>query len=158
MKTIASIIANNGDLDALRRGDELLVRKGNFHPDLLIAYGGEGVFGGEIIKVSQLVPGVGEILVSPEMHFEVRANGVWYPYFRKDDVQPAVSQAFVLSVVTNNPDVMGFNLELQRGLIKLAREWDRKLEQREYHLAPVELRYAPPGNVHEEANMVLDIA
>ena len=158
MKTIAGIIANNGDLDALRRGDELLVKKGNFHPDLLIAYGGEGVFGGEIIKISQLVPGVGEILVSPEMHFEVRANGVCYLYFRKDDVQPAVSQAFVLSVVTNNPDVMGFNLELQRGLIRLAREWDRKLEQREYHLAPVSLRYAPPRSVHEEANMVLDIA
>ena len=68
----------------------------------------------------------------------------------------------VVSVVTNNPDVMGFNLELQRGLIKLAREWDRKLEQREYHLAPVELRYAPPASeleeVREEANMVLDIA
>ena len=158
MKTIAGIIANNGDLDALRRGDELLVKKGNFHPDLLTAYGGEGIFGGEVIKVSQLAPGVGEILVSPEMHFEVRANGVWFPYFRKDDVQPAVSEAFVLTVVTNNPDLMGFNLELQRGLIKLAREWDGKLEKRKYHLAPVELRYAPPGNVSEEANALHDIA
>ena len=158
MKTIAGIIANHGDLDALRRGDELIVKKGNFHPDLRIAYGGQGVFGGEVIEVSQLVPGVGEILVSPEMHFEVRADGVWYPYYRKDDVEPVVSPAFVLSVVTNNPDVMGFNLELQRGLIKLAREWDRKLEQREYHLAPVELRYAPPGSVREEANTVHEIA
>ena len=53
-------------------GDEFIVKKGNVHPDLRIAYGGEGVFRGEIIKVSQPVPGVGEILVRPEMHFEGR--------------------------------------------------------------------------------------
>ena len=41
MKTIASIIAQNGDLDALRNGDQLLAKKEN-HPKILIQYGGHG--------------------------------------------------------------------------------------------------------------------
>ena len=142
MKTIAVIIAQNGDMEALRRGDQLQVNH-PLHPDLRIEYGGVGMLGGEIIKVSQLVPGVGDILVSPEMHFEVRKSGVWYPYYRRDDVLPVVSEAFVLKVHLANPNVMGFNLELQRGLMGLAQAWDHKLERQGYHMFPVNVNFIP---------------
>ena len=51
MQTIANIIAMNGDLESLERGDQLLVKKRSNHPDLLIAYGGVGMHGGAIISV-----------------------------------------------------------------------------------------------------------
>ncbi len=151
MKTIANIIAQNGDLEALKRGDQLLVKKGKNHPDLLIAYKGVGLHGGAVISVSQLVPGVGEILVNLEMYFEVRANGIWYPFYRKDDASPVASEAFVLRVHQNNPDMVGYDVELQRGLISLALEWDRKLENLGYDRLPVELKFFPLDAEREEA-------
>lgn len=149
MKTIAVIIAQNGDLDALKRGDQLLVNKLG-HPKILIEYGGVGAHDGAVIKVSQLVPGVGEILVNPEMHFEVNAAGVWYPYYRKDDTLPVIAEDFVLKVNLSNPKFVGFNLELQRGLIQVAQDWDRQLEKLEYHLAPVEIKFFPLAAERED--------
>ncbi len=152
MKTIANIIAMNGDLEALQRGDQILVKKGSNHPDILIAYGGVGLHGGAVIRVSQLIPGVGEILVNPEMFFEVRKNGVWYPYYRRDDTLPIVSEAFVLRVHQDNPDMMGYDVELQRGLISLALEWDRKLGNLGYDRAPVEIKFFPLAAEREEVS------
>ena len=63
---------------------------------------------------------------------------------------PVIAEDFVLKVSLTQPRWVGINLELERALIQMAREWDRKLEKLEHHLAPVEVQFFPLAAEREE--------
>ena len=140
MKTIEILIVRNGGLEALKRGESVVVKNGE-RMDLEIEYHGYGPNGGDVVQVSQYRAENGGVIRSPEMRFEICRDGVWIPSYLRDDAA-AAPDVHVFTVGRGN-NLLGINVELKRELAMFAAIWDVKLLDQGYLEAEVESRYYP---------------